>query len=151
MSWDVFIFRAPEGIEHIEDLPSDWKPPALGTVAEVRAILALQLPGIAFDSDGRGNYDGPGFHIGVPLPDHEEDLVETVTLFIHGGPGAAGAALAVTEALEARAIETGSGDWLTAESAEGAFNSWRAYRDRVISGAEDLPHRESVECPDGPE
>lgn len=124
--------RVPSEFENVEDIPGDWEPPSLGSAGEVREVLSRQLPGIVFDADGRGSYDGPGFHMGVPLPATEFETTQMVTLFVHGGGDAPGAALAVTEALGARAIETGSGGWLTAETAEESFNAWRIYRDRVV-------------------
>lgn len=124
--------RVPPEIENVEDIPSDWEPPDLGTVAEIREVLSEQLPGITFDSDGRCYYDWPGFHMGIPLSANETEATSMVALFVHGGGDAPGAALAVAEAFGARAIETGNGDWLTAETADESFNAWRDYRDRVI-------------------
>lgn len=128
--------RAPAETEHVEDLPSDWEPPTLGTASEIREVLAEQLPGILFDADGRGVYEGPGFHIGIPLPANSSEAIQMAALSIHGGGAAPSAALAVTQALGARAIDTGSGDWLTAETAAESFNAWQAYRDRVVCGLE---------------
>ncbi|THV42808.1 hypothetical protein [Glycomyces buryatensis] len=144
MSWDVYIMRVPQDVEEVEDIPGGWEPPSLGMVGEVREVLVEQLPGIVFDNDGRGEYDGPGFRIGIPLPGNDSEEVEMVALFVHGGGDAAGAALAVTEALGARAIETGNGGWLTAETAAEAFNAWQTYRDRVVRGDEVTDTTEST-------
>ncbi|MGW1072439.1 hypothetical protein [Streptomyces sp. NPDC002537] len=60
--------------------------------------------------------------------------VTGVGLFIHGGgEAAAHAALAVAEALDARAFATGSGESLTTDSARCAAGAWQAHRDRVVS------------------
>ncbi|WP_333774369.1 hypothetical protein [Streptomyces sp. IBSBF 3136] len=82
---------------------------------------------------GWGDYDGPGFSIGTPVDEADDVPVTGVSLFIHGdGEAAACAALAVADALKARAFDTGSGDFLTADSARSTLDAWRAYRDRVL-------------------
>ncbi|WEO29618.1 hypothetical protein [Streptomyces caniscabiei] len=130
VSWDVFIMRFPPELGNI---PENWDPPSLGSGREVRAVLAQVLQGIEFSPGGWGDYEGPGFSISTPVNEADDAPVAAVSLFIHGGnEAAAHAALAVADALQARAYDTGSGDFLTAESARSAFEAWRAYRDRVL-------------------
>lgn len=45
------------------------------------------------------------------------------------------AALAVMDVLGARAIETGSGNFLDPESGRSSFEAWQAYRDGVLRGS----------------
>ncbi|MEU6804964.1 hypothetical protein [Streptomyces neyagawaensis] len=52
-----------------------------------------------------------------------------------GGEGAVRAALAVMDVLGARAIETGSGNFLDPESGRSSFEAWQAYRDGVLRGS----------------
>jgi hypothetical protein len=132
VSWDVFIMKYPEEAQEIGDIPNDWVPPSLGTGAEVRRILTRTLAGITFSGDGWGCLEGRGFSLETPVSEADDEPVTGVTLFIRGGGAAAAAAVAVTEALGARAIETGSGGFLTADAAEAAFAAWRSYRDTVL-------------------
>ncbi|MFJ6088362.1 hypothetical protein ACIQI8_44125 [Streptomyces sp. NPDC092369] len=133
MSWDVFIMRFPPEAEVIDEIPESWEPPSLGTGRDVRGVLADVLPGIEYAQNGWGDYEGPGFSISTPVKDADEATVAGVSLFIHGdSEAAAPAALAVANALKARAFDTGSGDFLTADCAQSAFDTWRAYRDRVL-------------------
>ncbi|WP_256340451.1 hypothetical protein [Streptomyces sp. 2231.1] len=91
------------------------------------------LAGIEYSPDGWGDYEGPGFSISTPLNEADDAPVTGVSLFIQGdSEPAAWAALAVADALKARAFDTGSGDFLTADSARAALDAWRAYRDRVL-------------------
>lgn len=125
--------RFPAEARDLGEIGSDWDPPSLGTGRHVRAVLAEVVPGIAFSESGWGDYEGPGFSIGTPVDEADDAPVSCVSLIVHGnGEAAAQAALAVADALEARAVDTGSGDFLTAESARSALDSWRAYRDRVV-------------------
>jgi hypothetical protein len=69
----------------------------------------------------------------TPVNEADDAPVAGVSLFLHGdSEAAAHAALAVTDALKVRAVETGSGDFLTADSARSAMDTRRAYRDRVL-------------------
>ncbi|MFD7893825.1 hypothetical protein [Streptomyces sp. NPDC059743] len=133
MSWDVFIMRFPPEAGAVDEIPDDWDPPGLGTGRDVRRALAEVLPGIEYSESGWGGYEGPNFSISTPVNEADDVPVAGVSLFIHGdGEAAAHAALAVADVLKARAFDTGSGDFLTADSARSAFGAWRAYRDRVL-------------------
>ncbi|MEU9141040.1 hypothetical protein AB0D33_34695 [Streptomyces sp. NPDC048404] len=133
MSWDVFIMRFPPKAEAIDEIPQDWEAPSLGAGCDVRAVLAEVLPGIEYSQNGWGDYEGPGVSISTPVNEADDAPVAGVSLFIHGDSEmAAHAALAVADALKARAFDTGSGDFLTADCAQSAFEAWRAYRDRVL-------------------
>ncbi|MCX5264935.1 hypothetical protein [Streptomyces sp. NBC_00199] len=133
MSWDVFIMRFPPAAGAVGEIADDWEPPSLGSGRDVRAVLAEVLPGIEYSESGWGDYEGPGFSISTPVDEADDAPVAGVSLFIHGGSTAAAhAALAIADALKARAFDTGSGNFLTADSAPSAFDAWRAYRDRVL-------------------
>jgi hypothetical protein len=133
VSWDVFIMQFPPEAGAIDEIPDDWDPPSLGTGRDVRGVLAKVLPGIEYSSNGWGDYEGPDFSISTPVNEADDSPVTGVSLFIHGdSEAAAPAALADADALKARAFETGSGDFLTADSARPALDAWRAYRDRVL-------------------
>ncbi|MYQ96769.1 hypothetical protein GTY20_38880 [Streptomyces sp. SID4946] len=133
MSWDVFIMRFPSEAGAIDEIPDDWDPPSLGTGRDVRGVLAKVLPDIEYAPNGWGDYEGPGFSISTPVNEADDVPVAGVSLFIHGDSEAAvPAALAVADALKARAFETGAGDFLAADSARSAWDAWRAYRDRVL-------------------
>lgn len=125
--------RFPPDVATVDEIPDDWDPPSLGAGRDVRVALAEVLPGIEYSPGGWGDYEGPGFSISTPVSEADDASVAGVTLFIHGNSEAAAhAALAVADALKARAFDTGSGDFLTADSAQSAFDAWRAYRDRVL-------------------
>ncbi|WP_328843122.1 hypothetical protein [Streptomyces sp. NBC_00258] len=116
MSWDVFIMRFPPKAEAMDEIPEDWEPPSLGAGCDVRAVLAEVLPGIEYSQNGWGDYEGPGFSISTPVNEADDAPVAGVSLFIHGDSEvAAHAALAVADALKARAFDTGSGDFFTAD------------------------------------
>ncbi|MGW7552615.1 hypothetical protein [Streptomyces rimosus] len=137
MSWDVCIMRFPPGIASVEEISHDWNPPSLGTGREIRAALDACLPGIVYTEDGWGDYEGPGFSLSTPVKEADDAPVTGVGLFIHGDcETAAHATLAVADKLNARAVATGTEGFLTADSARSAFDAWRAYRDRIVSGGE---------------
>jgi hypothetical protein len=130
--------RFPPEAESIDQIPDDWNPPSLGIRREIRALLTDLLPGIAYSAGGWGDYEGPGFSVSTPIGEADDEPAGGVSLFIHGDSStAAHAALALADALDARAFETGSGDFLATESAHSACDAWHAYRDRVLAQHED--------------
>ncbi|WP_416968343.1 hypothetical protein [Streptomyces sp. 4F14] len=133
MSWDVYILRFPSELTGTDELPEGWEPPSLGTGREVRAVLARTLPGIVLGEDGWGDFDGPGVSLNLSVSGAGDEPVTSVALhFYGGGPASAPTALAVAEALTARALDLGSGDFLTPDTARSALDAWRGYRDHVL-------------------
>lgn len=135
MSWDVMVARFPDDILEPEDLPDGWAPEPLGTVASVRDQLTAAVPGLAVAPDGELAYDGDGVHLSASLDGADDDPCPSLFLIFHGSSAAAGVAIAITEALSARAIETGSGGFLERATAEEGWQEWAAYRDVVVGRA----------------
>ncbi|RLU85934.1 hypothetical protein CTZ27_26200 [Streptomyces griseocarneus] len=125
--------RFPPGVASVEEISDDWDPPSLGTGKAVRAVLGGLLPGIAYDDSGWGEYEGGAFSIGTPLKEADDQPVTGIGLFVHGDARAAAPmAVALAEALEARAFATGDGEFLTVGSARDSAGVWQGYRDRVV-------------------
>ncbi|HMG43518.1 MAG TPA: hypothetical protein VK611_19465 [Acidimicrobiales bacterium] len=136
MSWDVFIMRFPTDLSDARDIPSDWEPPRIGTNAEIRRTFLRLLPDLVVDHDGHARYEGPGFILNVDLSGPDDEVSEAVTLhFYGGGPGAAGVAVEITEALAARAISTGGGGFLERATAMDDWRWWQRYRDHALGAS----------------
>ncbi|MFE9045536.1 hypothetical protein ACFYOG_32105 [Streptomyces sp. NPDC007818] len=133
MSWNVFVMRCPPEVDAIDQIAADWEPSSLGTGRDVRAALAEVLPGIEYSTSGWADYDSVGFSLSTLVDEADDAPVAAVGLIVHGHDAAAAqAVLAIADALYARALDIGSGDFLTKDSARSSFGSWRAYRDRVL-------------------
>jgi hypothetical protein len=130
VSWDVFIMRFPKGLQSSDEIPVDWNPEELGTVAAVRAAIEAALPDTTWDSTGWGRGTGNGFSVEVFLSGDDDDLINGFTLGFRGGGEAAQLAMALAEKFSARAL--GSGKFLTPDTAGEALREWHRYRDQTI-------------------
>ncbi|MFI8515134.1 hypothetical protein ACIGHB_28805 [Streptomyces sp. NPDC085460] len=145
MSWNVFVMRCPPEVDAIDQMAADWEPPSLGTGRDVRAVLAEVLPGIEYSTSGWADWESAGFSLSTLVDEVDDAPVAGVSLIVHGHDAtAAQAVLAIADALNARALDIGSGDFLTKDSARFSFASWRAYRDRILDlGRPSFPSRDS--------
>jgi hypothetical protein len=135
MSWDVFIMRLPKGLKSSDEIPADWDPEDIGTVAAVRAAIEAVVPDITWDSTGWGRGTGNGFSVQISLSGDDDEVINGLTLGFRGGGDAAAVAMALAAKFSARAL--GSGTFLEPDTAAEALHEWQRYRDRVIG-----PHTE---------
>jgi hypothetical protein len=109
MSWDVLVMRCPEGARVLDDIPEGWNQ-ALGTGAEVRAVLTVQLPAVRFAVDGWADFDGVGFSLETCVDAPDDAAVRSLMLSVRGSAeDAQKTVLAVAAALEARPYAIGEG------------------------------------------
>jgi hypothetical protein len=130
MSWDVFTMRCPKEYENFADGPNGWHPEDLGTVQQVRAAVVAVIPEVTWYEDGWGSGEGNGFSVEVPPLGTEDELINHFTLMFRGGGDAAVVAMAVAEALDARAL--GGGEFLDPENAVEALSEWHRFRARAV-------------------
>ncbi|WP_305787735.1 hypothetical protein [Symbioplanes lichenis] len=118
MSGDLFVARMPADAESIDDLAADFRPPPLGSLAEVRQRLADLIDSL--DST-RAVVAGPGWTIELFIG--ADDPVESVALHVRGAGDDVFPAIAeLATRLDARVLELSTGEFVT--GAEG----WRAFQ-----------------------
>jgi hypothetical protein len=130
MSWDVFVYRFPSHCKDQDDIPQDWVPEDIGTVADVRAALYAAIPDITFDADGWGLGQGQGFTVDVAPLGADDEPINGFTLMFRGGGDAPLLAMAIAERLGARAM--GSGEFLEPGTTGTALADWHRYRDQTL-------------------
>jgi hypothetical protein len=128
--WDVFIMRFPKGLKSSDEIPADWDPKDIGTVAAVRAAIEATVPDMTWDSTGWGRGTGSGFSVQISLRGDDDELINGFTLGFRGGGEAAKVAMSLAEKFSARAL--GSGIFLEPDTAAEALHEWQRYRDQVI-------------------
>lgn len=130
MSWDVDLLDAPD-VDCANDIAadSDIRPIKRSTVIE--AVSGL-FPGSADFSDPFwGRVDGDGWSIEVNVGDDE--MCSSIMLHVRGAGDPVPAILQIAGALQLRALDCSTGDFLDAEAPENAsFERWQAYRDQVV-------------------
>ena len=110
MSWIVYLMGAA-GFDSVRDFPEGWAPPPLGPRDAVVRRLRDVLPTLQLTSATEASYHGEDFHIAFDLGPWEP--VPRVRLLVQGPSAEALVVLGrVAEALEARALDTGLGDFI---------------------------------------
>ncbi len=110
MSWIIYLMGAA-GFDSVRDFPEGWAPPPLGPRELVIRKLREVLPSAHFPHPAEGAFHGEGFSFTFELGPWEP--VPRVKLIVHGGGDEVMDLLGrVAEALEARALDTGLGDFM---------------------------------------
>jgi len=110
MSWIVYLMGAA-GFDSVRDFPEGWSPPPLGPRESVIRRLRELLPTAVFPHPAEGSYHGEGFSLTFDLGPWEP--TPRVRLVVHGtGDDALDMLGRVAEALDARALDTGLGDFM---------------------------------------
>ena len=129
MSWDISLFNAPSGMT-IEEIPQDYDPAPLGSVAEILDRLQATFVELNLSDPTWGDLVRPGcvieFNIG------REDPVESIMLHVRGGGDDAVQVVRETaHALGCRAFDCSSGDFIEDGGSDG-WADFQAFRDSVI-------------------
>lgn len=110
MSWIVYLMGA-SGFDSVRDFPEGWSPPPLGPREAVLRRLREALPSLFFSHPAEGTFHGEGFSVTFELGPGEQ--TPRVKLLVHGvGDEVMDLLGRAAEALEARALDTGLGDFL---------------------------------------
>jgi hypothetical protein len=110
MSWIVYLMGAA-GFDSVRDFPEGWSPPPLGPRESVIRRLRELLPTAVFPHPAEGSYHGEGFSLTFDLGPWEP--TPRLRLIVHGtGDEALDMLGRVAEALDARALDTGLGDFM---------------------------------------
>lgn len=130
MSWDVFVMRFPSHCKDQYDIPRDWIPEDICTVADVRAAIDAAIPDTTWSANGWGRGEGNGFRVELPPLGADDESINGFTLMFRGGGDAPLVAMAIAERLGARAM--GSGEFLEPATAGAALAAWHRYRDQTV-------------------
>ena len=131
MSWDIFVMDLPSDAATIEAIPEDFVSRPLGPRADIIAAICTVMPSADFTDPAWGQILTPEFVIEVNLG--KDELVGSFALHVRGGEEAVACVAAILDALEVRAVDASSGDFLTRETALESFGRWRRYRGHVIA------------------
>lgn len=133
MSWDIYVQRLPDGVRHVEEIPSDFAPGPLGPRAAVVAGIEHVFPDVDFTDPEWGLVERDALSIEIHL--RAADPVMSFALHVRGGDDAASAVGALLEHLDVQALDPQSSSGIFGvESAAGSVERWQAYRDRVLDG-----------------
>lgn len=136
MSWDIIVMNLPPGIQSIDEIPKDYRPPPLGPRSQIIAKIAGLYPQCDFSDPFWGILQLPGCWIEFSLGEEEE--VQHFAMHVRGGDGAPDIVSRILSELGMPALDPSAPGSLfrhdPARRAEG-FNRWRGYRDHVTGSA----------------
>lgn len=132
MSWDVLVFQAPHQVAAVDELPGDFDPPPLGTLADISERLRASLPGLDLTEADWGRLAGPTWTIELGLG--SEDPVATIMLYVRGtGDDVLDTIATITGAVGGRALDVSTGQFLTGDPTETAgWHGFQRHRDQIF-------------------
>lgn len=131
MPWEVIAFRCTEKLPPYRELPTDWRPEAMGTTEEVRARLSAQLPELEWDSHGFAGCGGDGFSFEIYVP--RDQPVTGVSFDVRGSGDPLPELVRIAKANGWCLLDEAMGAWIDLESpSREGWQRFQAYRDRAV-------------------
>lgn len=139
MSWDGLMMRFPPNIR-ISEMPTDWKPPSLGTPSEVQDQLKRAFPEHRH-IDGQTSIDGETFFILLNYsPRNDDGAVESIGVQSTPAPEAIAQLKRACELLDLRFYDCQTGEFADFSSeTEASMENFAAWRERVMRQMADKP------------
>lgn len=131
----------------IDNLPADWEPPAIGTVAEIRVRLEEAFPD-AQHVDGQTSVRGPGFSVDFDysVPPESDGQVRAVAIISSPSPYAIPVFTLACECLNVLMYDYQSGQ--ITPGSDGTLESIRTFSEwRKHALGSVAPERERRELP----
>src|SRR5215470_11856290 len=82
MSWDALLFRLPDGVTSVHEIPADQTPDPLGRRHDILTALTQAVPEADLSDPTWGELSGPTWSIGLNIG--SEDPVDSIMLHIRG-------------------------------------------------------------------
>ena len=127
MSWDVFIQHLPASALSVDDVPDDFTPLPLGTRAEVVEKIRRTFPELDLADPTWGTVRTADYEIDFALGAREEEEIFCLALHVHGDESVVPAIATLIEDLQARALDSWTGEFFEPEVARESIRRWRAY------------------------
>ena len=129
MSWDIGLFNAPPEIT-IEEIPHDYEPVPLGSVAEVLGRLQAAFVDLDLSDPTWGDLERSGWSIEFGIG--REDPVRSIMLHVRGGGDDVVQVVRETaHVLGCRALDCSSGEFIEDGGRDG-WADFQAFRDRAV-------------------
>lgn len=130
MSWDVVLFKIPDGFASVADIPQGYKPVPLGSRIEVETALREAVPTVDLSDPAWGRLEGPAWSIELNIGRH--DPIDSIMLHVRGGGDDALVPIfAMAAALDCRVLDCSSGDFIVTPEATEGWHEFQAFRDRA--------------------
>lgn len=108
MSWDILLMRSD--YPSMGAFPDDYTPPPLGEGELVRGRVKAGAPSIEFHEPTWAQVHGDGWRVDVTIG--SEEPVDSILLHVDGGPQALEVVRGMADALEAKALDCSTGNFI---------------------------------------
>jgi hypothetical protein len=137
MSWELLILGWPAEFETLDDLPKDYEPRPLGSIAEIVASLSAGVPEIDLSDPTWGFLRGDDWSIELSIGN--SDPCQSIMLHVRGGDGAIGGIAAILKAIGFQAYDIQAGKaFKPGARSEASFAAWRDYRALAAKSLDNL-------------
>ncbi|HEV7238282.1 MAG TPA: hypothetical protein VGQ36_03505 [Thermoanaerobaculia bacterium] len=127
MSWDVFIQHLPASALCVADIPDDFTPLPLGSRADVLNAILSVFPGTDTSDPTWLTFDGASYSIEFGVG--SADLVTYIALHVRGDESAIPPIALLIEQLQARGLDSWTGEFFDPISACDSIRRWSEYVD----------------------
>ena len=135
MSWDVVLFKVPNTITSVRDVPRDYQPPPLGSHSLIAAALTRVVPSVDLTDPTWGLLANLDWSIELNIG--RKDPIDSIMLHIRGGgDDVLTAVFRIAAELDCQVFDCSGGD-LISEEDTGNWHAWQDYRDQVIGPTSD--------------
>ena len=131
MSWDLFVQDIPSTAQHVDDIPRDFRPRALGLRSDILRRIQEVVPDADFSDPAWGTFEGPDFSVEFNMGG--DGSVDGFAMHVRGGDAAAGFVADVLARCGWRAFDPGAESGIfDPATAAASLQRWRNYRDHVL-------------------
>ena len=130
MGWDVAGFIPPPGIEHLGDIPNDYRCPPIATRDRFLEAATQIVPTVNASDPTWLDLTGCGQVLELSLG--RQDPIESVMFHVRGGEGGIPVMLELAHTLGFRLLDCSTGDFLADDASNAAFSQWHDYRDQIL-------------------
>ena len=132
MSWDAMLFKVPDGVTKIDELPHDYRPPLIGTTDEVHAALSSLLPDQEHRPGATSYWDGCSW-IELHYDYEKTGVVDSIGVRSNGGQTAFAALKVVCVTLGLAMFDNQTGELSSFdETTHESLAAFRAFRKQVM-------------------
>jgi hypothetical protein len=134
MSWDVFVFKAPNHVGTVDQIAKDFEPEPLGAAADVRVRLRDATRGLDLSDTAWGQLNGSTWSIDLNIG--SDDPVDSIMLHVRGtGDDLISIVVGIATAVHARALDISTGEFLTGDPGQiDGWHGFQRYRNQVLDG-----------------
>ena len=133
MEWEAILMQFPDEA-NVEGLPKHWRPPSLGSSAEVRAHFEAAFPNVRHcDGQTRIETDGGWVEFNYLPSEATDDLVQVIQVHSNADPSIVPALQVASKTLDCRLLDLQTAEYADfGQQTEASMREFLVLRSRVL-------------------